>query len=164
MKKFLKFYLPIFAAFLSLIFLISAYLLNNHPIFVQYMFGDARLYCQIVDAVVKINGQESPEVKVYKVENENLLVYTPFGLLYKPVVIVDKAKNDIGGANAGYENYELLFNRYLLQSENSHGITYASETKTRYDVNLEITESKVSYNVTQNDGGRVNFEILLNGE
>jgi hypothetical protein len=164
MKKFLKFYLPIFVAFLSLSILVFAYLFNDPPILARYMLGHGKLYSQTVDAVVKINGKEVPEAKVFKADNEKLFVYTPYGILSVPVIVVDKTKNDIGMIRADYENYELIFNRYLLQSESSYDVVYASDVKAKYDPDIQITESRISYNLCAYYGSKVNFEILLKGE
>lgn len=170
MKKFLGFYLPAFIGVFSLALFLFGYLLKNHPLLLKFPFGYARIISSPVEAVVKINGVEQPESRVFSFADdggEKLLVYSPDSKETYPAVIVDKLKNDIGITNAGVENYELFFDSLLFKSESAEGIVYASDAKWGHNPKLQITGERISYVTVKYENGKypreVNAEIILKG-
>lgn len=168
MKKILRFYLPAFIALFSLMIFAFVYLFKNHPILLRIPFGKARVISTRVDAVVRVNGVEQPESRVFSMDGgEKLLVYSPNPKEAYSVIIVDKLKNNIGSTNTGEENYELLFDRFLFQSENAYGIVYASSVKWEHNPKLQITDERISYVIPNFNAAEnlsdVNVEIIFKG-
>jgi hypothetical protein len=168
MKKILKFHLPAFITLFSLLILVFGYLLANHSVLLRYPLGKAIAISTPVDAVVKINGVEQPESTVFSMnEGEKLLVYSPNTKETYPVIIVDKLKNNIGYTNSGEENYELLFDRFLFQSENAYDIIYASSMKWEHNPKLQISDQRIFYVTEKYENGNdieVNVEVIFKGE
>jgi hypothetical protein len=172
MKKFLKYYLPILMIFLSLSFLflvyVEVYVEKNHPILIWYLIGRARVHSQTISSVVKVNEKEQITAKVFKVNKDKFLIYIPDSDETYPVIIVDKARRDIGSTDAGKTRYELLFDRYLLQSDSAYAIIYASDAvKWGYNANLEMTASRISYTTPKLEDDKfvdIKVEILFKGE
>lgn len=166
MKKFLRFYLPVSIILLCSGFSILVYLVKNHSVAILYPLGKARLHTETVEATVKINGVQKVNAKVFKVSPDEWLVYAPESESH-PVIIIDEAKNDIGSTNSGKNYYELLFGRYLVQSDAAYAVVYASSPKWELNPNLEITDSRISYKTQRLENGKlvdVPVEILFKGE
>jgi len=167
MKKFLKFYLPIFIIIQSLFVWLPFYLIKNHSVLLKYSLGMARLHSETVNSIVKVDGNEQPEIKIFKLDNERWLVYSPNFENGERVIIVDKARNDIASTNSSEDDYELVFNNYLFQSDSAYGLVYASSPKWDLKPNLEIMDSRISYTTKKLENGNlvdVRTEILFKGE
>ena len=163
MKRFLRYYLPAAIIFASLGCFLSLYLLKNHPLLLQYPLGYASLYATPLAVEVKINGIARPDVRVYRIDAGQLLVYAPATADTPRAIVVDSAKNDIGLTNAGEDHYALYFDRYLLRAESAYGIVYASNAaKWGYDPHLKITEAGVSYTTERlQDGVSVDVPVEI---
>jgi hypothetical protein len=167
MKKILRFYLPIFIILLSLSFLFFIYMIKNHSVLIKYVFGMARLHSETVNSIVKIDGKEQTDVKVFKLDNEKWLVYSPTFKNGTRVIIVDKSSYDIASTNASEKDYELIFDNYLFQADSAYGLIYASSAKWELKPNLEITDSRISYTTRKLENDKlvdVQTEILFKGE
>jgi hypothetical protein len=142
-------------------------MVKNHSVLIKYALGKARIHSEIVKSTVKINGNEQTGVKVFKLDNERWLVYSPNFEDSNGVIIVDKAKNDIASTNAGKDYYELIFNNYLFQSDSAYAVVYASSAKWGLNPNLDITDSRISYMTQELENDKlveVQTEILFKGE
>ena len=144
-KSFFKHYLPvlIFIGALGILFLV--YMVKNHMPILKFVFGSARVHSNLADAIVKEDGIELPNAKVFILENENkLLVYTPESKSYD-VIIVDKTENNLGLTNSGKENYELVFGSFLFQSASAYNAVYANGVKWELDPKLNISNNQITY-------------------
>lgn len=144
-KSFFKYYLPtlIFISALGILFLV--YMIQNHSPILKFMLGGARIHSNIADVVVKEDGIELPNAKVFILENGNkLLVYAPESKSYD-VIIVDKLKKDLGLTNSGEDYYELIFEKFLFQTESAYGAVYANGAKWGLKPNLQINQNKITY-------------------
>lgn len=142
-------------------------MLKNHRVAVWYPFGRADLYNQTVNSIVKVKGKEESSAKVFRMDDEKLLVYSPDSGETYGVIIVDKVKNDIGMTNSGEGRYELLFDSYLFQDDSAKAIIYASDAKWDYNPNLVITDSRISYTTQKRIDGKlvdIPVDIFFKGE
>ena len=166
-KRFIKYYLPtlIFIGALGILFLV--YMIKNHTPILKFVFGGARIHSNIADAIVKEDGIELPNAKVFILENGNeLLVYAPESKNHK-VIIVDKLKNNIGLGNSGEGDYELIFDRFLFQTESAYGVVPANGAKWGLKPNLQISEKKITYKTEKWLDEKfvdVNHEIIFKGK
>lgn len=167
MKKFLRFYLPITVILFSLSLFFVAYIFKDNPLLFEYLLGQARLHRPSTKATVKINGVEQPTIRIFDIDTDKFIVYASDVKETRPVIIVDRAKNDIGSTNASEGHYGLLFGRYLLQSHTAYAVVYASDMKWDYNPNLVIMGSHVSYTTPKYEKDKttdVKVEILFKGE
>lgn len=167
-KMFLKKYLPLLIFFSALGVFILGYIITNHQTVLMYLIGYARVYTKLSDAVVKEDGVELPNAKVFIMDDgDKLLIYSPESKKSYKVLIVDKIVNDIGETNAGEDCYDLVLNSYLFQSDNAYGIVYASSAKWGMNPHLNISDKQISYTTQKLENGKyidVNHQIIFKGE
>jgi len=163
-KSFFKYYLPslIFIVALGILFLV--YMFKNHVPILMFVFGKAIVHSNLAETIVKRDGIELPNVKVFILENGNqFLVYNPDSKGSYGVIIVDKAKFDIASTNFGENYYDLLFGKFLFQTDGASAI-YASSPKWELNPKLKITEQRISYITKKLQGDDyidVNHEIIF---
>ena len=167
-KSFLKYYLPtlIFIGALGIFTLV--YMFKNHTPILMFVFGKARVHSNLAETIVKRDGTESPNIKVFILDNGNkFLVYNPDSKGDYGVIIVDKAKFDIASTNFGENYYDLLFGQILFQTDGAYAAIYASHPKWELNPKLEISEQRISYITKKLQGDDyidVNHEIIFKGK
>jgi hypothetical protein len=152
MKRFLRYYLPSAIILLSLAFWALFFLIRN-PLPFEYCVGWARLHSSTVETRVFVNGIEYPEVKVYSIDNldgrarSGYLMYADGVESIFPALFIDEAERDIGMTNfTKGKNYEVYFDRFLLQSHTAYAIIWASDkVKWGHDPEMEVTSDKITF-------------------
>lgn len=164
-KSFFKYYLPMLIFFGALGTLFLVYMVKNHTPILKFVFGGARIHSNLANAIVKEDGIELPNATVFILENGNkLLVYTPESKSYD-VIVIDKLNNDLGITNSGKQNYELVFDKFLFQTENAYGV--APRGKMEFKPNLKINDEQITYLTHRLENKKivdVNHEIIFKGK
>lgn len=164
-KRFIKYYLPIFLFISATSVFLLVYMKRNHEPVLRFLIGDARVHSNLVSATVKEDGVELSNAKVFEIKNgEQLLVYSPDSKASYKVIIINKVINNIGQTNSGKERYKLLFDKYLIQTDGAYGVVYASSVKWELDPKLIITDTKITYRTQKLENKNyvdVNHEIIF---
>ena len=135
------------------------YLVYQHPLIVKTVSGSARLLSPPVEATIRIDGEVQPSARCFAVRSrfdgspaDSLVLWLsdPSAVYGRTVVVVDRLHHDVGLPNAGEGDYELLWGRYLLQSES--GSMYASFRGAKFDgqdPKLVISDEHITFIIPQ---------------
>jgi hypothetical protein len=154
MKKFLRFYLPIIIVFIC----IGFYSVSDYRNALKCLNENG---CRVVsttrNAVVKIDGRESLNSKIFEDETNYYLVSDA----YK---IINKSKNAVTYP----ECYATIYSSYLLLPDCVHGIFLSDTVKGNgFDEKLEITSSNVEFIIPETEHFKIpnhKIEIIFKGE
>lgn len=120
------------------IFASVSFAIISTPMLLKTVAGNARVLFPPMISEVKVNGKTEASFRCFKVQEsfggqpaEQIVIYD--SMLdyhgYNEVVIVDLNRKEAGLPNAGEENYLLLWNYFLLQSESGAGTVPFSSAK-----------------------------------
>lgn len=150
-KKIFKYYLPSAIFFLSFVSFLGFYFFENHKVLLRYIFERAttdktKIFSGQIDAVIKIDGIESENVRLFK-ENEKIYFVAPkivgSGI---SVLVIDNARKDIFVPIR--DCHEILYSKYLIQNEcGSRGAYYSDEQKSLYDVKYSSDDSRINFQI-----------------
>ena len=184
MQKFFKYYLPvlIFLGASGILFL--GYMFTEHLGVLKYIAGElgmegkGKIISTKVNAVVKEDGVEQKRIKTFEDDGQIYLVFektedSDSDVLIvdkaRDVLIVDKARKDIFAPNSGNNCFDLLFSRYLIQTEcGKSGGYLGSEKYEGYRTKMEITDSQITFRLPKYNYGKVvrdrKMEIIFKGK
>jgi hypothetical protein len=156
MKKFLRFYLPLFIAIIAFGFFTLRYLIENHENVLKCLVGGGKVISPAKNAVVKIDDVESTDAKIFEADGNFYLVMESVKAL--DLLIIDKSRNDIILPNGGCR--EVVFSNYLFLADCAKGIFYSDKGKGNgFNTQLKISDSNISFVVPNHK-----IEILFKGE
>lgn len=160
-KSFFKYYLPTLIFFGALGIFVLVYMVTNHKQVLIYALGHGeRIHTKTINAIVKENGVELPNAKIFVLEDKNqLYVYNPDSKKILSTIIVDKGKNNIGIP----VNYDVFLGNFLFETDES-GVVLANGVKWDIEPKLNITEDKITYTTDSFEDKNyvdVNYEIIF---
>ena len=174
MKKFLRFYLPLLIFLASLGIFSLAYMYENHNTILRYFAGEVRIegkgkiISAKINAIVKKDGIEQDQVKLFDDEGKIYMVSPEVDDSGIYVLIIDKERKDVFVPIRNC--HELLFSKYLIQSEcGQRGDFYGGGKHEGYQVKLEASDSQINFQLPAEfkDGkvvGNKQIEIIFKGE
>ena len=156
MKKFLRFYLPLFLAVSSLGFFTLRYLVVNHEPALKCVLGAGKIVSPAKKAVIKIDNIESIDAKIFEANGSFYLAtesVKDFDLL-----IIDKSINEVALPNGNCQ--EVLFSNYLFLADCGYsGVFYSSAKADNFNTQLKISDSDITFVVPNHK-----IEISFKGE
>lgn len=176
MKKILKYYLPLTIFFLALGIFFLIYMVQGHLAVLKYFAGElglegkGKIISKQINAVVKEDGIEQDQIKLFEDEGKIYMVFQKTGHPGFGVLIVDKERKDIFSPLLSNNCYGLVFSRYLFQAEcGQRGDYYSGLKKGMYNVKFTSTDFKINFQLpAEYDYGKVirneQIEIIFKGE
>ena len=167
MEKYLKYNLSLILFFLALGIFFLLYMVQGHLAVLKYFAGEfgfegkGKIISKQINAVVREDGIEQDQVKLFENEGEIYMVFEKIGHPGFGVLIIDKEKKDIFKPLVSSECYGLFFSRYLFQAECGRQKIPCSGLKSdMYNVKLESTDSQINFQlpVYNYDGKYVRLE------
>ncbi len=149
MKKFLKYYLPL----LLIISSFGIYLIGYHKNVVKSLISDGKIMFPAKNAVIKMDGIEIPDAKIFESEESFYLVSDSVKDLN--LLIIVKPANDVILPNGGC--HELLFSNFLFLADCAKGKFYSFDLS--FNTQLKISNSDVNFIIPNHK-----IEILFKGE
>lgn len=142
MKKFLRFFLPLLLVVIALgLFLIGI------------LIGDGKVISRAKNAVIKMDGVELPDAKIFESDESFYLVLESVKDL--DLLIIVKPANDVILPNGGCR--EVLFSNYLYLADCAKGKFYSFDTS--FNTQLKISNSDVNFITPEHK-----IEIIFKGE
>jgi hypothetical protein len=166
MKKFLKFYLPLFLSLAATGIFTVGYLAARRST-LKYLFGEAKMISPAKKASIKVNGIESNSSQIFESDGKFYFVTDDSKLRFHDLLVIDRAKNDVALPNGGCR--DVLFSNYLFLEECGYGgVFYGDKVKmSGFNTRLEITDSEISF-ILPNDRDFITpeykIEIRFTGE
>jgi hypothetical protein len=134
-----------------------AYLYKEHPVVLKVAAGNARVLSPPMKADISVDGQEQSQARCFRMNSyfngapsDSLVLWlpessSPYG---REVLIVDSAHHTVGTPNYGKQDYHLLWDRFLFQSESgSLMVSFTDPKSYAKDPELAITEHEISFRV-----------------
>ncbi len=157
-SKLLKIFITLLVIFAVTVWLIS----RAHPIILKWVIGSARDIGKPVNATVYTNGKESPDIKVYKVDNaywdgektnDYVLSLNEFdveGML--KFINIDLKEKWVGRPICTNTDCYDFINGYLFQSETGGRFADFRDDMKGYNFNpqLNFTKKRIKFNVPPN--------------
>ena len=162
MKKFLGFYLPVIIIFIC----IGFYSVSSYENALKCLNKNG---CQVVsttrNAVVKIDGRESANSKIFEDEKSFYLISDAYKEGRFFLMIIDKSKNDVSYPEGCYTT---IYSSRLLLADCIHGIFLSDKVKGEgFDSQLKITDSGINFVIPEiKESGlpKPIIEIFFEGE
>lgn len=131
------------------------YLYKEHPVVLKVAGGSARVLSPPLNAIIKVDGQEQPQAKCFRMNSyfngkpaDSLVLWVPEPSSYygREILIVDLSNHIVGEPNSSKFDYHLFWNRFLFQSESgSLMVPLMSAKSYSQDPELMITNHLVSF-------------------
>lgn len=149
------------------LFCLGFYSVSNYENALKCVFNTKQ--CQVVskmrNAIVKIDGRESLNSKVFVDERRFYLISDAYGVDYFFLMTIDKSKNDVTLPDGCYAT---IYSSYLLLADCVHGIFYSDKVKAEgFDTKLKVTSSEIKFIIPDSSKSGLpthNVEILFKGE
>ena len=149
------------------------YLFESHPIVLKSITGSARILPSALNASIKIDGVTQSAARCFQIKShfngepaDEFVLWLPASsdVYGRDILLIDRANNQVGRPNTTNEDYDLLWNRFLFQSESgSRYVSFTSAKSYAQDPELEFTDKSLRFSVpdvsSELQGQR--FEILL---
>lgn len=145
------------------------FLFKEHPAVLKVFAGSARVLSQKFPASVYVNGIENPRAFCFKVNKsfygaprDQIVIWLPdqsFGN-GRAVLIVDRTFQEVGLPNNGLDDYDLIWDSFLFQSESGSGYKKFGYFYFGLDPKLKIRAKQVQFVLPSLMGGN-RIEIKL---
>ncbi len=143
------------------------------PILLRALLGNARVFYPPMKAAIKVDGENRPNIRCFAMkagfngQPANFLVLwvpRPEKSYEREVIMIDRTGQSAGLPNDGDEDYYLLWNLFLFQSDNgSRPVLFTSGKFDKNDPRYEFRDDYIGFfEPKEVDGKEHKFEIVLN--